>query len=96
MNSLSDQKVAKIGLKKATPKSDPYFGAGYSDFYGYDFGQLLTITTSLEKFKIREKEVSNLESPTHLELYDQKKSLSSESESSGNEKVTIKFIFVNS
>ena len=61
-----------------------------------DFGQILTITTSLEKFKIREKEVSNLESPTHLELYDQKKSLSSESESSGNEKVTIKFIFVNS
>ena len=27
----------EIDLKKATPKSDPYFGAGYSDFYGYDY-----------------------------------------------------------
>ena len=40
-NAVKQGGKAKIGereidLKKVTPKSDSYFGAGYSDFYGYD------------------------------------------------------------
>ena len=54
--TLSTVGKAKIGeheidLKKATPKSDPYFGAGYSDFYGYDSA------VQTEEKKVRNRQV---------------------------------------
>ena len=45
----------EIDLKKATPKSDPYFGAGYSDFYGYD-----------SAVQTEEKKVRNLEKACNI------------------------------
>ena len=55
-NAVKQGGKAKIGereidLKKVTPKSDSYFGAGYSDFYGYDSA------VQTEEKKVRNRQV---------------------------------------